>query len=262
MRFVDDDPRSVVQPYEMVKAFACRKGGVSGDLSLEELALITFTPYDLKEWVGVDKEASPVQAWSERGHRLYRRDGWIAVQSAFGAPNAVMLLEELIAFGVKRAVYFGYCGSLRDDVRIGDIVIPMEALREEGTSYHYLPEGERTFPDRFLQGQLYVWIKESGLSAHMGGIWTTDAPYRETPTKVSRYGEEGVLGVEMEMSAVFALGMMRGISVGAILIVSDELSGEEWRIGFFSPEVKVTRKRAIEKLLSCLKDLISPARIE
>jgi uridine phosphorylase len=257
MKFLDNDPRSVVRPDEMVRAFACRKGKTSGDLSLEEFALITFTPYDLKEWIGADEAAIPVQAWWERGHRLYRKDGWVAVQSAFGAPNAVMLLEELIAFGVKRVVYLGYCGSLQDEIKVGDVIVPTESIREEGTSYHYLPEGERSFPDRSIQGKLYTRIKESHLPVHTGRIWTTDAPYRETRAKVRRYGEAGILGVEMEMSAAFALGMIRNISVGGVLIVSDELRKEGWKAGFFSPEIKATRKKVIPKLHLYVKDLLS-----
>jgi len=260
MKFIDADPLSVVRPDEMVRAFAYRKGRGSQDLSLEEAALITFTPFDLRDWVGVLGGGRPVKTWVERGRPIHRRNGWVAVQSAFGAPNAVMLLEELIAFGVKRAIFFGYCGSLQDEVRIGDVVIPTEALREEGTSYHYLPEGERSLSDRSIQDKLYAWIKEAGLPVHKGRIWTTDAPYRETPAKVRRYGGEGILGVEMEMAAVFVLGRVRGISVGALLIVSDELGHGEWKIGFFSPEVKATRKRVIERLRFHLKDLLASAQ--
>ena len=248
MKFLDNDPRSVVRPDEMVRTFACRKGDASSELSLEGFALITFVPNDLKEWIGDGKETLPVQAWSERGHVLYRGEGWIAVRSGFGAPSAVMLLEELIAFGVRKVLYLGYCGSLHEEIRVGDVILPTEALREEGTSYHYLPEGERSFPDRLMQDQLFRQFKEDALRVHTGRVWTTDAPYRETPTKVRRYAEDGILGVEMEMSAVFALGMVRNVSVGAVLIVSDVLGEREWKAGFFSSEMRASRKRIIEKL--------------
>ncbi|RPI99649.1 MAG: phosphorylase, partial [Deltaproteobacteria bacterium] len=105
-----------------------------------------------------------------------------------------------------------------------------------------------SLPDRPMQGRLYTWLKENGLRLHAGRVWTTDAPYRETPTKVRRYREEGILGVEMEMSAVFALGMVRNISIGSVLIVSDELREKGWKAGFFSPEVKSARKKVIKKL--------------
>jgi len=258
MKFLDDDPRSVVRPDGMVTSF--RKGKASQDFYLEEFALITFIPSDLKEWIGEDNCLVPVQAWGERGHVLYRGEGWVAVRSAFGAPSAVMLLEELITFGVKRVVYLGYCGSLKDKVKIGDVILPTEALREEGTSYHYLPVGMKSSADPSMQDHLHTWFKEGDLRVHAGRVWTTDAPYRETPTKVRRYGEEGMLGVEMEMSAVFALGMVRDISVGAVLIVSDELKEAEWKAGFFSPEIKTTRKKLIKTLRSHLKDLIALPR--
>ena len=56
-----------------------------------------------------------------------------------GAPMAVMLLEQLIALGAQRLLYLGFCGALIPSYRIGDLFLPMHAIREEGTSYHYLP---------------------------------------------------------------------------------------------------------------------------
>lgn len=254
MRFFDEDPGSVVQPETMVRSLvSCQ--GVQEDLELEALALVTFTSYDLNRWI---KGISPVRAmhaWRKRGYRIDRLDGYVVVQSSIGAPGAAMLLEELAAFGVRRAIFFGYCGSLRKDVRVGDVVIPTEAIREEGTSYHYLPEGRRCFPDLSLQETLDGLAQASGVRTRRGVVWTTDAPYRETPGKVHRYREEGVVGVEMEMAALFAVGSVRDLSIGALLIVSDELGGGVWKAAFFSNELKETRERLICALRPRLKAL-------
>jgi uridine phosphorylase len=168
-----------------------------------------------------------------------------------------MLLEELAAFGVRRTVLLGYCGSLQKRIATGDVILPIEAIREEGTSYHYLPEGEKSSPDPRIQKKLADWMGMRGLSFHEGTIWTTDAPYRETPEKIRRYRMEGVLGVEMEMAAVFAFGKVRGISTGAMLLVSDEVREEGWDIGFFSPQIQSTRKRVIDLLIHHLPEMIS-----
>ena len=166
-----------------------------------------------------------------------------------------MLLEELVAFGVRRAVFLGYCGSLLPEVRVGDIIFPEEAIREEGPSYHYLTKHEKSIPDLQLQRRLFDGMKSTRLRSFRGKVWTTDAPYRETPNKVRRLCEEGILGVEMEMAAAFAFGIFRGISIGAILIVSDEVNEGGWRIGFFSSPVKEARKRVIHFLPQILPEV-------
>ena len=255
MNFFSEDPLSAVHPKEMVSFFTSPDPGHLENLLLGGLALITFTPQDLKrvtEREGIKKNG----AWRKRNNRIYGGEGWIVTQSSFGSPNAVMLLEELIAFGVKRAIYLGYCGSLQKGVEIGDVVVPIEAVREEGTSYHYLREGEKSVPDELLQRQLFEWMETVGPHAHMGKIWTTDAPYRETFTKVNHYRSEGILGVEMEMSAVFALGMARHISVGGVLLVSDVLKETGWDIGFLSPALKATRDKVVENLLTHVREMI------
>ncbi len=194
MDFLTNDPGSVIHPREMVGAFAHRKGVKRDDLALEGLALITFSLPDLRRLAESDKRARKIEAWRTRGHRIYRGEGWIAVRSPYGAPNAVMLLEELIAFGVKRVIYLGYCGSLQEGIGVGHIVIPSKAIREEGTSYHYLPKGEESLPDSLVQDRLFAWMKESSFAPHRGKIWTTDAPYREAPQKIIQFRGAGGFG--------------------------------------------------------------------
>ena len=255
MRFFDEDPTSIVHPDEMVRSLVFPQGVEIDDLDLEGLALVTFTSSDLKEWLEPGSSAKPLQAWRKRGYWIYRRDGYVVAQSSIGAAASVMQLEEFAAFGVKRVIYLGYCGSLMDEVRVGDLVIPTEAIREEGTSYHYLPEGRRCFPDSSLQDRIFALASASGFTVRQGAVWTTDAPYRETKSKVYRYGREGVLGVEMEMSALFAVASVRNVSIGAMLLVSDELNGGVWRKGFFSNELRESRKKVIETFRPRLKAL-------
>jgi len=257
MDFFSNDPHSVVDPRKMVMTFTRHQGILEGELSLEYLALITFTLQDLHWIVQSSQQAKPIGAWKRRNSQIYREEGWIAVQSPYGAPGTIMLLEELIAFGVRQAVFLGYCGAIREEISIGDIVFPTGAVREDGTSYHYLPKGEKSRPDPKIQRKLVNSMGGTGLLFHQGRIWTTDAPYRETPEKIRRYGREGVLGVEMEMAAAFAFGKAKGVSVGAVLIVSDKVTEKEWQIGFFSQKVKSTRKQVIDVLIEQVRELIS-----
>jgi uridine phosphorylase len=255
MKFYSDDPLSVVQAKEMVSFFAPPGPASMESLSLGGLAFITFTPQDLKTFTnreGMKKN----EAWGSRNNKIYAGEGWVVTQSPFGSPAAAMLLEELIAFGVKRAVFLGYCGSLQNGIDVGDVVIPTDTVREEGTSYHYLRTDEKSLPDHDLQRRLFEWMEKIPVRVHRGKVWTTDAPYRETFKKVGHYRKEGILSVEMEMSAVFAVGRVRRISVGGMLLVSDILKERSWDIGFRSPILKATRDRVVQHLLAHVQEMI------
>jgi uridine phosphorylase len=173
-----------------------------------------------------------------------------------GAPNCVALAEELASFGTKRVLFMGYCGSLQPGVRAGDIIVPLEAIREEGTSFHYLPSGVSVHPHQAIQDVIVDCLQRRKAPFHQGKIWTTDAIYRETKGKVKRYQAEGVLGVEMERAALFAFGMARQVAIGGLLVVADELSAESWRPRFFSPRLIKGVRRARKAVVEIVQELV------
>jgi len=89
----------------------------------------------------------------------------------------------------------------------------------------------------------------NSLPHHLGPVWTTDAPLRETVAKVHTYGKEGLLAVEMEMSALFHVAVYRKVRLVGLLVVSDELFTMKWRPGFRSTRFKRSCRRATEALL-------------
>ncbi|HUT52982.1 MAG TPA: nucleoside phosphorylase [bacterium] len=154
------------------------------------------------------------------------------VGPCMGAPVAVMVLEKCIAQGVRNFLFLGFCGSINPGLRLGDLLVVASALSEEGTSPHY-------FPDRFppLAGPKATLALEQALKSERvryqkGQVWTSDAFYRETRDKVRRYGQQGVLGVEMETSALFTVARYRGVNLGALMVVTDELFGPSWIVGY------------------------------
>lgn len=148
---------------------------------------------------------------------------------------AVSVAEKGIACGSKRLWLFGCCGSLSDGLRIGDFLIPEGGLSEEGTSSHYPLPGAQGFPsDPSMREALRRALEARGYRFKQGPVWTTDAPYRETRGKVIRYAEEGVLGVEMEYTALSRLAAYRGVPFAALLLVSDELFSLKWNPGFLN----------------------------
>lgn len=156
-------------------------------------------------------------------------------QACFGAPAAGMLMEALIASGVRRIVMAGQAGAISNRCGIGDLFLPTWGIREEGTSYHYLPADVRCEASAGLTEGIKGHFGEVAFAE--GGVWTTDAPFRETMDKVLRYAEEGALAVEMECTALMAIAMVRDVDFAAALVITDELFRGEWVHGFGSQEV-------------------------
>ena len=186
--------------------------------------------------------------------RLYRFEG--SCRSSFsilgpflGAPHAVMGMEKIIALGAKRIWSVGWCGSLQPDLKIGDLVIPTGAVCEEGTSAHYPIGDQAPTSDRELCSRLDFRLCQEGRACKQGTIWTTDAPYREIPSKVRAYREKGVLAVDMEMSALMTLAIYRSVRFAGLLVVSDELSDLTWRPGFRNPRFRKSCREAGEIIL-------------
>jgi purine-nucleoside phosphorylase len=166
-----------------------------------------------------------------------------------GAPQAAMVMEKIIALGAEQICVFGWCGSLQPDLRIGDIVIPLHAISEEGTSKHYPVVNRKTGTDQALNRILERALEREGLPFRKGMVWTTDAPYRETVSKVKTYREKGLLAVEMEMSALMTLAAFRSVKLSGLMVVSDEVFDLKWHRGFSSPLFKTRRELAGNMLL-------------
>ena len=182
--------------------------------------------------------------------------GVCVVGPVVGAPYAVLLLEFLIAQGVKKIIYFGWCGSIHPEIEIGDIVLPVSSLIEEGTSVHYGEDfGQMVKASSELVDKLRTYLTVGGISFHEGPIWTTDAVYRETPEKVQFYQQQYILAVEMELSALFTVSRFRGIEAGGILVVSDGLGTLTWTPGFKNERFKASR-RSISEMMADLCQVI------
>ncbi len=182
--------------------------------------------------------------------RLYKKEssnGFSVAGPFIGSPYAVMIFETLIAWGVQRVIFFGWCGAISPSAEIGDIILPTGSLIDEGTSGSYIKEESGiSYPSDGLREKVKAGLTAHGLSFHEGTVWTTDAIYRETKEKIRYYQDRNVLAVEMETSAVFTVGRFRNIEVCAVLVVSDELSAFEWKPGFSKSRFKKSRMSVCE----------------
>ena len=117
---------------------------------------------------------------------------------------------------------------LNRDIAVGHVVIPESAVRDEGTSYHYLPPSREVMGDPAAIRTLERVLQRHHVPYIVGKTWTTDAFYRETPDKVARRRAEGCLTVEMETAAFFALAQFRQVTLGQLLYGGDDVSGDDW----------------------------------
>ncbi|MEN8140827.1 MAG: nucleoside phosphorylase [Thermodesulfobacteriota bacterium] len=205
-------------------------------------------------------------AWArQRGatsHRLYNGEllelseelgGWLA-GPAVGAPMATMSLEKLIALGAKRFIVYGWCGALRPDYGIGDLLMGSWGISEEGTSSHY-PLATEPEPSPQLCAWLDERLKALGLKARSEKIWTTDAPYRETRAKIEEYAQAGIAAVEMEFSALLTVAAFRRVEIAGLFMVSDELYHEKWQPGFRAKSFQKKSRRLIRQLAAEMVEL-------
>ena len=138
------------------------------------------------------------------------------------------------------------------------VVVPTSAVREEGTSYHYLPPDRQPEACPHLTGSIVASLECDEIPHHTGTVWSTDAPYRETGTKVTRYAAEGILAVDMETSAILALAEYHKLEAAGALIVSDELFGGAWNPGWRKHSAFKRRLVALSRsMLRCCSHLPS-----
>lgn len=212
--------------------------------------------YDPMLWALVSSLPSrePCGGWLEGAFLLPAVDRWVLAMKAsgVGAPTAVMTLEELIDAGLTTLVNLGTAGALQPDLAIGDIVVCERAIRDEGTSHHYLPDAKYAQASPALTAGLCAALQAAGLSFRRGTSWTTDAPYRETVEELRHYRAEGVATVEMEAAALFAVGEYRGANVSSIFTISDKVTEEGWSQSFRTEAIQEHLRRIFDVALQTI----------
>lgn len=145
------------------------------------------------------------------------------VQAPLGGAGAVQVMEQLIAGGAKKIVAAGCCGALEEGNE-GDYFIPTAALRQEGTSYHYLPPSREVELDEAVIKVIENTLDKENLPHRRCKTWTTDGFYRETKEMVMYRKSEGYSVVEMECASLAACAKFRGVSFAQLLFTADSLA--------------------------------------
>lgn len=169
-----------------------------------------------------------------------------------GAANAA-LLEQAIAMGARRFVIFGTCGALYPALTAGHFILPTQAYRDEGVSYHYAPASD--WMEVPTASRLAAIFDALGLPYTLGKTWTTDAIYRETPRNAERRREQGCIAVEMECASLMAVALFRGAEVYQFLYAEDCLDGDAWDARGMGSEPQDLRERCLDVALDVAAQL-------
>lgn len=144
-------------------------------------------------------------------------------QAPLGAPAAVQLLEWLIAYGVKKVLTIGTAGALVD-LPENKMLLPTCAIRDEGTSFHYMEPGQYVDLESNFLKEVEKALSELKLDYDEIITWTTDGFFRETPKKVAQFRQLGASTVEMECAALAACAQFRKIDFTQFLFTADILA--------------------------------------
>lgn len=159
---------------------------------------------------------------------VYANERINIIHMPVGAPMAACIVDELVSSGCDKIIVCGGCGVLVEGVSVGKLFLPISAIRDEGTSYHYLPPSREVYANEHAVHTIEKVLKNQGSDYLKVKTWTTDAHYRETLHKVELRRDEGCTTVEMEAAALMAVSEFRNIILGQILYSGDDLSGKKW----------------------------------
>jgi uridine phosphorylase len=218
----DPDKRAIIEPSEHIQRQDVPEHGVI--CFFEEEIRKAVAEFNAKVIYTFRSEMGehPVYEIEFEGQRL------AFLHSAVGAPLASGLLEETIALGVSRFVAIGGCGVLDKAITVGKIILPMAAVRDEGTSYHYLPPSREVAVEADVLAVLASVLEDERLPYIKTKTWTTDAFYRETVARAAKRVSEGCLVVEMEMAAFLSVAKFRNVKFGQYLYGGDVVLSEGW----------------------------------
>ena len=206
---LEHDPaeKAVFRAANMLEAARLQKN--LSPLTVPQGCLLDFDA-ELVDFLVTTGAAKHEPAWPCFHTKLYRWsvDGteYGIIGGTVGAPFAVLIAEELFALGCKALVTISSAGLIADHLKTPMFLLIDKALRDEGTSYHYLPPGRYAEAAQVLVDAVAKQLTDAGLEYFRGKSWTTDAPFRESQQLISARRDEGIISVEMEAAALLAMG--------------------------------------------------------
>lgn len=150
-------------------------------------------------------------------------NGITIINFGMGSPNAATMMDLLSAIEPKAVLFLGKCGGLKKKNNLGDLVLPIAAIRSDGTSDDYLPPEVPALPAFSLQRAVSTSIRDAGEDYWTGTVFTTNKRVWEYDERFKKYLEKTrAMAIDMETATIFTVGFANGIPTGALLLVSDQ----------------------------------------
>jgi uridine phosphorylase len=201
-------------------------------IGTEELPRICFLEFDgdLTDWLVDQGIAVKVRSWACFHTTMFSLTlagvNCGVIGRTIGGPYAVLIAEQLHAAGVGLIIGLTSAGRVDPDLPLPSLVVATSAIRDEGTSYHYLSPGKEVACPAQVTMPIVRELFRAGFAVQAGNVWTTDAPYRETGNQLARWAGEGVLAVEMQAASLFAFATVRKANVAVVARVSNAIDHE------------------------------------
>jgi len=198
---------------------------VLGDLSPADLPDRVLLPCENPEYYDDGEVVTRLEQVRRRDRFLLGtfegRQVAVAASSKFGSPSVAMTTDILATAGAKVILGIGYCGAVQPDIACGDLIIVTGAVRDEGTTPHYVPLSFPSIASPTVVTELMKVAVSMNMTYHAGIVWTTDAVLCEDDVQVDYWHKAGVVGVDMEAAALLTVASLRGAQAGVILVASD-----------------------------------------
>ncbi|MDE3177896.1 MAG: nucleoside phosphorylase [Pseudomonadota bacterium] len=219
---------SVFTPEALLREARRQKNAPAGEVP----AICVLDPDgDIVEHLQARGEAARLAAWACYHTDLYmfERDGvrYGVVGSAVGASFATLVAEQLFVCGCRLLLSVTSAGQILPVRPPPYFIVIDRALRDEGTSYHYLPPDDFSLADPGLVRLARAALAEAGVASEVGPTWTTDAPFRETESAIAAARSSGILAVEMEAAALYAFAAARRRPVLGFAHVTNQMAQSE-----------------------------------
>jgi uridine phosphorylase len=219
----ETDSPSEFTPDELVSAVRTARG--LPDVAVPPICVLDFDG-DLTDWLVREGRATPFEPWACFHTTMYvlETDGdcYGIIPRTIGGPYAVLIAEQLYVSGARLILGLTSAGRVAPSLPLPSFVVVTSAVRDEGTSFHYLPPAEKVYCPTPITDLLADEMSRLGSTVE-GSVWTTDAPYRETIAQLQRYAAAGVLAVEMQAASLFAFAIARKASVGVVAHVTNAI---------------------------------------
>jgi AMP nucleosidase len=204
---------------EIVQNWLPRYTGASLDQFGEYILLTNFGNYVnlFAEWHGVEVIGK------DRPMQCATADGISIINFGMGSPGAATIMDLLTAIQPKAVLFLGKCGGLKKRNKLGDLILPIAAIRGEGTSNDYFPPEVPALPAFALQKAISTTIRDYEVDYWTGTVYTTNRRVWEHDEEFKEYLEKvRAYAIDMETATLFTVGFYNKIPTGALLLVSDQ----------------------------------------